>query len=278
LVDQTERSKLASLKQAVANSWLHPRHIGTVYLRKALASASQYAHGIMLDVGCGFRPYEDIFRAEVTHYIGVDYPVGIEKARVDLIADALDLPLADDSVDTALATELMEHLPDPDQFLSQITRVLRPFGTLILSVPFMEPLHEEPRDYYRFTPYSLRLLLGRYGFDVIEIVPKGGWWSVVLGSFVSQVLYDWANPVRKSDGSRPDGVGMFLVLPVCAVVQSFGYVLDRVFPSSRYTLGYVVIARLPDRVLSATDREEVASKVCLRQRADQPLMPFTIDI
>jgi SAM-dependent methyltransferase len=241
-------------------------------MRKALVEASQYAHGVMIDIGCGLRPYENIFREKITSYIGLDYPMALDKARVEIVADALELPLADGSVDTTLATEVMEHLSDPDKFLSQIARVSRPSGILILSIPFMEPLHEEPRDYFRFTPYSLSLLMARHGFEVKQILPKGGWWSVVLSSFVSQVVYDWANPVKESDGSRRDGVGMFVALPICAAVQWLGYMLDRVFRSSRYTLGYIAIGRLSEPDTSATDLEPVAVNVDARQTADSELL------
>lgn len=140
----------------------------------------------------------------------------------------------------------MEHLPDPDQFVSEVRRTLRPDGVLILSVPFMEPLHEEPRDFYRFTPYSLRHLLARHGFTVEQLWPKGGWWSVVLGSFVNQAIYDWASPPN-AQGRRRYTILTMLALPLCSAAQVLGYALDRVFKSQKYTLGYVAIARLDNR-------------------------------
>jgi SAM-dependent methyltransferase len=240
-------SRPARLKQTLANTWLYPRYIGTVYMRDALGRASEYARGVMLDIGCGLRPYEEIFAPRVTRYIGMDYPVTLDKARMDVMADALRLPVSDESVDTVLATELLEHLPDPIQFIRQVARVLRSSGVFIFSVPFMEPLHEEPRDFYRFTPYSLRLMLEHEGFAVRHVWPKGGWWSVVLGSFFSQGLYDFANPINRQDGTRSDGPARFFVLPFCAAAQWAGYTLDRLFKESRYTLGYVVVAALENR-------------------------------
>lgn len=216
-------------------------------MRAALGRASQYARGVMIDIGCGFRPYEELFTQQVTSYIGMDYPMSMDKARADIIADALKLPLADESVDTVLATELMEHLPDPNEFIEQVARVLRSSGVFIFSVPFMEPLHEEPRDYYRFTPHSLRLMLERQGFTVEQVWDKGGWWAVVAGSFLSQAIYDFANPINRENGTRRDGFARFLALPFCAAVQWLGYTLDRFFTGSRYTLGYVVVATLSRR-------------------------------
>lgn len=238
-----------SLKKYLANSWLFPRYIGIAYMEPAMRNARSYAHGIMLDVGCGTRRYEPIFRDFVDEYIGLDWPEIEDRAYPDVVGDALYIPLMTRSVDTVLATELMEHLPSPQGFLAEVSRVLRDGGTLILSIPFMEPLHEEPRDYYRFTPYSLRVLLEQNGFSIHQLRNKGGWWSVVLGSFVSQAVYNWASSLDKS-GQRRYGILTLIALPICGVLQWLGYQLDRIFYSSKYTLGYVVIATRESRLSS----------------------------
>jgi SAM-dependent methyltransferase len=188
------------------------------------------------------RPHQDIFVDYVSAYIGMDKPLHKGQARPQLIGDALHIPLSDGSVDAVLATELMEHLSAPGSFISEVSRVLRGGGSLVLSVPFMEPLHEEPRDYYRFTPYSLHDLLGKHGLEVEWIKPKGGWWSVTLGSFTNQALYDWANPAN-AEGQRPNRpLALLLAIPLCAAAQLAAYLLDRIFKSSKYTLGFVVLA------------------------------------
>jgi len=232
---------LVSLKKHLANSWLFPRYIGIAYIEPAMRRAQPYARGIMLDVGCGTRRYEAIFRNSVDEYIGLDWPEIENRAYPDVVGDALCIPFMTGSIDTVLATELMEHLPSPQIFLAEVARVIRNNGVLILSVPFMEPLHEEPRDYYRFTPYSLRVLLDQNGFSIRQLWNKGGWWSVVLGSFVNQAIYNWASSLDES-GHRRYGILTLIALPVCAILQWLGYHLDRVFHSRKYTLGYTVIA------------------------------------
>jgi SAM-dependent methyltransferase len=210
-------------------------------MRPAMTEASAYARGTLLDIGCGLRPYEPIFSRRVDRYIGLDWPSLPEASRMDIAADALRLPLANASVDTVVATEVMEHLPDPNLLLAEIGRVTRSPGALILSVPFLAPLHEEPRDFYRFTPYSLRLLLEQHGFETRQIWSRGGWWSVV-GSFISQALYARGNPVDASGRRRRSALGMALTLPFCGLAQWLGYTLDRFVRSPQYTLGYIVVA------------------------------------
>lgn len=232
---------LSALRKHLNNTWFFPRYIGIIYIEPVLHEVTSHLHGRMLDVGCGSRRYENIFSGAVETYVGLDWPEVKDRSSPDVIGDAMKLPISTASIDVVLATELMEHLPAPSDFLMEVSRVLRPAGIFILSVPFMEPIHEAPRDYYRFTPFSLTLLLEQYGFSIQRIWNKGGWWSVVVGSFVNQSLYDWATSPDQ-DGNRQYGLLAFFVLPICALMQWSAYQLDRVFPSQKYTLGYTLLA------------------------------------
>jgi SAM-dependent methyltransferase len=229
------------LKERLSNSWFFPRYIGIIYIERVMYEVKSYVRGRMLDIGCGRRRYESIFKEVVDSYIGLDWPMMEDRALPDIICDAMCIPVQTASVDVVLATELMEHLPSPHNFLIEVSRVLQEDGVLILSVPFMEPIHEEPRDYYRFTPFSLRQLMQEHGFAVRKLWKKGGWWSVVLGSFVNQSLYDWATSAEAT-GRRKYSFLAYLVLPACALMQWLAYQLDRVFDSQKYTLGYTLLA------------------------------------
>ena len=59
------------------------------------------------------------------------------------------------SVDTVILLEVMEHLRYPQDALQEIARVLRPQGRLILSMPFLYPVHDAPHDYQRLTIHGL---------------------------------------------------------------------------------------------------------------------------
>ena len=197
-----------------------------------------------LDLGCGQRPYEELVSGPGVTYIGMDWPVSDDKAFQDVTGDATRLPFRSESFDTVITTELLEHLPDPEQCLAEVARVMRPGGHLILSVPFLEPLHEEPRDFFRFTPYSLRNLLGSHGFTVLNIWPRGHWWSVVFGSFMPQALYGLVNPLDEHGQRHYSKVGTVLVLPICALLQLTGYAMDRLARGkSAFTLGYFIVAQ-----------------------------------
>ena len=232
---------MVGLKRLLRNTWLHPRHISSLYMRQALKQASSHASGTLLDIGCGLRPYHDLLQDQIIQYIGLDWPVAPDKAQVDIVCDALHLPIGSRTIDSVLATELIEHVPDLDQLLTEVNRVLRRRGILIMSAPFLAPLHEEPRDYYRFTPHGLRALLERHGFSIKHIWARGGWWSVVFGSFVSQSLYNIANLPDRQGNERRSTILVLLVLPFCSLAQIFGYWMDRIIKIPSYSLGYVAV-------------------------------------
>jgi ubiquinone/menaquinone biosynthesis C-methylase UbiE len=114
-----------------------------------------------LDIGCG----AGIYKASFPNHFGVDV---VEGPGVDKVADAHDLPFADGEFEQIILSEVLEHLHSPARAVEEMARVLKPEGRLILTVPFVYPLHEAPHDYQRYTEYGLRKLLGGR-FKDIEI-------------------------------------------------------------------------------------------------------------
>src|SRR6476469_1624469 len=106
----------------------------------------KYATGKILDVGCGNKPYEVLFNTSKDNYIGCDVVQSSDK-KVDILCNATNIKLDNDSVDTVFSTQVMEHVDNSDLMLKECNRVLKDYGILILSVPFCWELHEEPYDY-----------------------------------------------------------------------------------------------------------------------------------
>lgn len=136
----------------------------------------KYAKGKTLDIGCGKMPYKDFFNS-ADEYIGVDIsPIPDQEM---IVSNAIDLPFKDNSFDTVVSFEVLEHIPNPFKVFNEISRVLKPKGTLILTTPQMWNLHEEPNDYYRFTKYGLAYLCDKSNFKVIFYKPLGCFWGRV---------------------------------------------------------------------------------------------------
>ncbi|MCC6166438.1 MAG: methyltransferase domain-containing protein [Caldilineaceae bacterium] len=99
----------------------------------------------------------------------------------DLQANAAALPLAADSFDAVVCAELLEHVPDPRRVLVEAARVLRPGGSLVLTIPFLYPIHADPYDFGRYTDTFWRHTLAEAGFCGVEVTPQGFFFSVLVG-------------------------------------------------------------------------------------------------
>jgi SAM-dependent methyltransferase len=169
--------------------------IGNHLLLKKLIDLSGFAKGYLLDIGCGYKPYLHIFNPLVKRYIGIDWPQSLHLSKeIDVYANNQKLPFKDGSIETVLCTEVLEHSTSPFVVMSEITRVLKPEGVLILSVPFLYWMHEEPRDYFRFTRYGLELLVLNSGLEIIRIESRGGMVTVAADFFSKflQFVMPWA--------------------------------------------------------------------------------------
>jgi ubiquinone/menaquinone biosynthesis C-methylase UbiE len=106
----------------------------------------------ILDLGCGdgYGSGLALNGIKGVRYIGIDYSMSKLKdcklqveGRVDgVLADAEMLPVGRDMVDLVLLCETIEHLPSPHQALTEIQRVLKPHGRLIITIPLCGWLQE----------------------------------------------------------------------------------------------------------------------------------------
>jgi SAM-dependent methyltransferase len=150
-------------------------------ISNALAlAAPRHARGRLLDIGCGLKPYAPLFAPYVDEHVGVDHADSPHAlTSVDVIATAYEVPLESGTFDTVLMTEVLEHLERPADALEEVLRLLRPGGKVILTTPFIWPLHEEPRDFFRYTPHGLDHLLSSAGFADVEVTPLAGQWTTL---------------------------------------------------------------------------------------------------
>jgi SAM-dependent methyltransferase len=143
----------------------------TVMLECSLESCSSFVQGLVLDVGCGNRPYEKTFFSGAKKYIGTDYLS--DRSRPDIVCSALALPFAADAFDTVVSTEVLEHVPDPAQAMREMQRVLRPGAHLILSTPLYWPRHEAPYDFFRYPYDGMISLVERSGMELVRLYNRG---------------------------------------------------------------------------------------------------------
>ncbi len=205
----------------------------------ALERVRVHAHGDLLDVGCGSKPFADVFTGRVRRYWGSDLAASryLGRARPDAFATAEAQPFRTGSFDTVLGLSMLTYLPDPLRMIAEASRLLKPGGVLILEFTQMVPLHDEPHDYFRFTRFGAELLLRRAGLEPVEFVPVGGLWARVGLSTIAALQRLNRGPTR-----------VLTELPVrlLYVMLQVGFeLIDRLLFDPREVLAHIVVARKP---------------------------------
>jgi SAM-dependent methyltransferase len=226
-----------SLRAFIAQS---PVHRGAIVREVAATAAATPAGARVLDAGAGDAPYRPLFAH--CAYLTQDWPGSPHAGaqRVDIVADLHELPADLGELDLVVCTEVLEHVADPSVVLAELRRVLRPGGSLLVTVPFVAGLHEEPYDFYRYTNHALRMLLDRAGFSEVAVEPLTGWWSTLAS------VLRYTGAIMQPLGERP-GPAARLVAGVAFVMaeilRRLAPRLDRLDRRRALPLGWVVRAR-----------------------------------
>lgn len=118
----------------------------------------EYISGNVLEVWGLHSPYKSLYEW-YTSYTTLDI---VENSWADIIADIHQSWIVDEAYDTIIATEVLEHLYNPHLAVSEIQRILKPWGWFIGSTRFIYPYHGTPYDYFRFTEYGLKATFSNY--------------------------------------------------------------------------------------------------------------------
>ena len=118
----------------------------------------------ILDVGCGDRPFLRFL--EHVEYIGIDF----RPQDPSIIAHDLTtpLPFGDSEFDGIILSEVLEHIPNPFDLLSQVKRVAKPGAVVFLSTPFALPVHGSPFDFYRYTNFFYDRIFELFSWEKLE--------------------------------------------------------------------------------------------------------------
>lgn len=198
----------------------------------------QYATGRMIDIGCGVKPYQAMASPYVREHIGLDHEDTIhDKSHIDYFGDAYHIPFDDNFFDSALCTDVLEHLEEPHLAIAETWRVLKPGGYAIYTVPLFWHLHEQPRDFYRYTKFGLNYLFQKNSFEVIEIKALSGFLAMLAQE---SVYFLWR--FRHEGGVNPL---RWLIPPLGMVIQRAAYLLNKIDKSEDFTMEYIAVVRKP---------------------------------
>ena len=218
------------------HNWINANSI----LKHISKFSTQINKGCLLDIGCGRMPYRQFFR-KTDFYIGIDLP--LEKSatksikHADLFADALYLPFQEKTFDGVLATEVLEHVPDGKKLFAEISRILKPGGKLLVTVPMVIRLHEEPHDDILNSLLGLRYLCAENNLNVLNIEATSGFWETI-GQEINRHFWEHLNRKRNIFLSA-------IIIPVCLIIQFLAYFLDRLDHDPKLPLGWCLLAEKP---------------------------------
>jgi ubiquinone/menaquinone biosynthesis C-methylase UbiE len=161
---------------------------------------NKYLYGKLIDIGCGIKPYKELLASTVDEHIGVDHVETFhDKDNIDLFGTAYEIPAKNDEFDSALCTFVLEHLEEPDKAINECNRVLKEGAYALYMMPHIWHLHEEPRDFYRYTKYGLAYLFSKNNFEIVEIKPLSGF-IVTFGQlfiyYIDRFNYGWLRRLR----------------------------------------------------------------------------------
>jgi len=147
---------------------INPYYFARKGLAKHIGEFGGHISGRVLDIGCGSKPYEEVYAAD--EYVGLEYDTlkNRKNKAADYYYDGRKFPFDRDTFDSVVANQVFEHVFRPNEFMKEINRVLKHKGILLMTVPFVWDEHEQPYDYARYTSFGLRSLLAEHGFKVLE--------------------------------------------------------------------------------------------------------------
>lgn len=149
----------------------------------------------------------------------------------DIVGDLCTYDFGDQRFDAVIMSEVLEHTHAPKKALQNVRSALREGGRLVVTVPFIFPIHNRPRDYYRFTRYGLEHLLS--DFQSVQVHERNSWAEAVNVLLVRHY----------KEADRPSQLLAPLLITLAYAAQPLAALLGRLVPNDFMTTGYNVTAR-----------------------------------
>ncbi len=193
----------------------------------------QHIQGCCLDAGAGRMAYAFKLKQHASEYISMDVTC---RTGMNVSGSVLSLPWRNSVFDSIFCSQVLEHVPEPEQALNEFYRCLNPGGCLIVTVPHLSYLHNEPNDFFRFTRHGLRHLLQKAGFSEIKIIPAGGLISFI-GHIPSVIVKTIFQPIPL--------LGKGVISLNTFYARIIAWIDQRVEKRKIYALNYVAVAIKP---------------------------------
>ncbi len=145
----------------------------------------------------------------------------------------MDMELEDNSIDTIISINMLEHVTDPNRVINEICRTLKPGGKKLI-VPWMYPFHASPDDYYRFSRSTLINTLS--DLQILRLEALGNFWSAI------SLFIQLNGPIAKTSRKFNSVIKILLYLPISSFGSPF-YRFKR--NNDNFTILHCVVAKKP---------------------------------
>ena len=234
------KSTLYNLLNHFKGTILHPQWLSDRYHIKNKNLLKNINKKIILDIGSGDSNYEEFINNNKLYRLDYYKTNKIYNNTPDIYADACNLPFKNSSVDIVFLFEVIEHIYNHLEAISEAHRVIKKDGLLYISVPFIYPEHDAPNDFRRFTRFGLLNLLDDYGFKIMAVKQNGN--SIVVSiQTINLCLLEIARDVF----SKSSIIGIFIALfiyPICLLNNLFALPFIEIPWNSASSFGFFVIS------------------------------------
>jgi SAM-dependent methyltransferase len=191
-------------------------------------------NAVVLTIGSGGVINELLYSYSENNSFNVN-SFDIDQGRKpDIVGDICTHEFDSNYFDYIVICEVLEHVHSPHLAISNLFKTLKPGGKLILTTPFTLPIHEAPRDYYRYTKYGLEFLLRE--FSEVKVMARNSYFEAI------DVL--WLRTIQ-SENKRTRMFGLLAVPFVFLIHRPFTLLFKAVADSEELTTGYNATAYRP---------------------------------
>lgn len=225
---------MASLPLTRRPNFVYIYQVERKLLKNAIAKFSHYISGDVLDVGGGsFHRYAGLFKKK-TKYSTLDIN---PESHPDVLGSATAIPVKEGSFDSIVCTQVIGDVLEPSKVIKEFHRVLKSGGTILLTEAFLNEMHDEPNDFWRFTNFVLKNMFEEAGFKILFIERVGGFFAV-QAQMKTRYFINRFNLYRKPI------LGRFFSL-VFKIMGEFSILCDRMDKSQanqKFVLDWIVVA------------------------------------
>jgi len=201
----------------------HSHYLTARFSEKCLTILGRKLQGKVLDVGAGTGHGARYLNKDKTVYYPIDLPtardssdetISMKPEKIKVCCSCYELPFSNESMEGMMFISVLEHLENPPLALREAHRVMASGGEILISTPFLFPLHGFPMDFRRWTLEGLKLEVKNAGFECLE--------GETLGNAFASLAFNlnfFLKYLMNCGKSKPFHLMTALAMPMILVIQ-----------------------------------------------------------